>query len=387
MQNLRKNKNKVVTTQMMGLSNEEALDRDMNEDMGRGCKTKHSMMQNNNCCQEPCKEAEPCNNNCVDPCKKPQHHHKQDHCCETCEDTISQNCIKNTCDNTLCSSPLNIPRVSTANTIPFAIDANRIFDTIEFQTFQDANGTGLDYTYEVIDVNGMVPKTGQGRVTVEQICFNYDEMIIYPGNTSLEGFTVEEVTNDAPCESNFDYTVCGERNTTCCSQGLGTTTRYRQRGLTIQINGLEIILKCKCGCTKINVLVVPTTNCTVFNFNTLSAQLSVPADGNSFTLRQNYQTQLSVGCVGTGLISKECINGCTTYNFQLPGGLDLVLCLQEVVSILKQEQIVVLGSSSQVQPRVVDTFSKVCDFKQCGGNSNTNNASANNSGNNCNCQR
>ena len=35
MQNLRKNKNKVVTTQMMGLSNEEALDRDMNEDMGR----------------------------------------------------------------------------------------------------------------------------------------------------------------------------------------------------------------------------------------------------------------------------------------------------------------------------------------------------------------
>ena len=36
MQNLRKNKNKVVTTQMMGLSNEEALDRDMNEDMGRG---------------------------------------------------------------------------------------------------------------------------------------------------------------------------------------------------------------------------------------------------------------------------------------------------------------------------------------------------------------
>ena len=55
MQNLRKNKNKVVTTQMMGLSNEEALDRDMNEDMGRGCKTKHSIMQNNNCCQEPCK--------------------------------------------------------------------------------------------------------------------------------------------------------------------------------------------------------------------------------------------------------------------------------------------------------------------------------------------
>ena len=61
--------------------------------------------------------------------------------------------------------------------------------------------------------------------------------------------------------------------------------------------------------------------------------MCVPSDGNSFTLRQNYQTQLSVGCVGTGLISKECVNGCTTYNFELPGGLDLVLCLQEIVSI------------------------------------------------------
>ena len=269
------------------------------------------------------------------------------------------------------------------------IAANRIFDTIQFQTFQDASGTGLDYTYEVIEVSGMVPRSGQGKVTVEEICFNFDEMIIYPGNTSLEGYTVEEVTNDVPCESNFDYTVCGERNRACCSRGLGTTTRYRQRGLTIQINGLEIILKCKCGCTKINVLVVPNSNNVVFNYNTLSAQMCVPSDGNSFTLRQNYQTQLSVGCVGTGLISKECVNGCTTYNFELPGGLDLVLCLQEIVSILKQEQVVVLGSTNQIQPRVVDNFAKVCNFSQCGGsNTNTNAANTqNNSSNNCNCHR
>ena len=393
MQNLRKNKNKVITTQMMNLTNEEAIDTETCDEMNRGCKGKpNNMYNNNNCGKQTCNECEPCHNHihdhdkCIDPCKKP---HKPEKCCETCEDTLSQNCIKNTCDTNSCCSPLNVPRVSVANATPFAIDANRIFDTIQFQTFQDASGTGLDYTYEVIEVSGMVPRSGQGKVTVEEICFNFDEMIIYPGNTSLEGYTVEEVTNDVPCESNFDYTVCGERNRACCSRGLGTTTRYRQRGLTIQINGLEIILKCKCGCTKINVLVVPNSNNVVFNYNTLSAQMCVPSDGNSFTLRQNYQTQLSVGCVGTGLISKECVNGCTTYNFELPGGLDLVLCLQEIVSILKQEQVVVLGSTNQIQPRVVDNFAKVCNFSQCGG-SNTNTSAANtqnNSSNNCNCHR
>lgn len=383
MQNLRKNKNKVITKQMIDLTSEEAIDTEACDDMNRGCKGKSN--NNNNCCKQPCNDCESSHEHCIDPCKKPPHH-KPEKCCETCEDTISQNCIKNTCDTNLCCSPLNIPRFSAANAIPFAIDVNRIFDTIQFQTFQDANGTGLDYTYEVMDVNGMVPRNGQGRVTINEICFNFDEMIIYPGNASLEGYTVEEITNDVACESNFDYTVCGERNSTCCSRGLGTTTRYRQRGLTIEINGLEIILKGKCGCTQINVLVTPNTDNAVFNFNTLSSQMCVPSDGNSFTLRQNYQTQLSVGCVGTGLISKECVNGCTTYDFELPGGLDLVLCLQETVSILKQDQVVVLGSTTQVEPRVVDNFAKVCDFSQCGSNSNTQNNSSNNSSS-CNCQR
>ncbi len=387
MQNLRKNKNKVITTQMMSLTNEEAMDTEACEEMNRGCKGKH----NNNCGQQSCNDCEPCNDNYMDSSKhQQQHHHKQEKCCETCEDTITQNCIKNTCDINECCSPLNISRFSVANATPFAIDANRIFDTIQFQTFQDANGTGLDYTYEVIDVSGMVPRNGQGKVTIDEICFNFDEMVIYPGNASLEGYTVEELTNDIPCESNFDYTVCGERNSRCCSQGLGTTTRYRQRGLVIEINGLEIILKGKCGCTKISVLVTPNSDCVVFNFNTLSAQICVPSDGNSFTLRQNYNTQLSVGCIGTGLISRECQNGCTVYDFELPGGLDLVLCLQEIVSILKQDQVVVLGSTTQVQPRIVDNFAKVCDFSQCSSNAqqNTNNNnSKQNNNNGCGCNR
>ena len=148
MQNLRKNKNKVITTQMMNLTNEEAIDTETCDEMNRGCKGKpNNMYSNNNCGKQTCNECEPCHN----------HIHDHDKCIDPC---------KNTCDTNSCCSPLNVPRVSVANATPFAIDANRIFDTIQFQTFQDASGTGLDYTYEVIEVSGMVPRSGQGRCTL-----------------------------------------------------------------------------------------------------------------------------------------------------------------------------------------------------------------------------
>ena len=48
MQNLRKNKNKVITTQMMNLTNEEAIDTETCDEMNRGCKGKPNNMYNNN---------------------------------------------------------------------------------------------------------------------------------------------------------------------------------------------------------------------------------------------------------------------------------------------------------------------------------------------------
>ena len=50
MQNLRKNKNKVITTQMMNLTNEEAIDTETCDEMNRGCKGKPNNMYNNNNC-------------------------------------------------------------------------------------------------------------------------------------------------------------------------------------------------------------------------------------------------------------------------------------------------------------------------------------------------
>ena len=77
MQNLRKNKNKVITTQMMNLTNEEAIDTETCDEMNRGCKGKpNNMYNNNNCGKQTCNECEPCHNHihdhdkCIDPCKK-----------------------------------------------------------------------------------------------------------------------------------------------------------------------------------------------------------------------------------------------------------------------------------------------------------------------------
>lgn len=76
MQNLRKNKNKVITTQMMNLTNEEAIDTETCDEMNRGCKGKpNNMYNNNNCGKQTCNECEPCHNHihdhdkCIDPCK------------------------------------------------------------------------------------------------------------------------------------------------------------------------------------------------------------------------------------------------------------------------------------------------------------------------------
>ncbi len=76
---------------------------------------------------------------------------------------------------------------------------------------------------------------------------------------------------------------------------------------------------------------------------------------------------LSVDCIGKALLCVVDHSDCECFfNLDIPNGIDVILCLQEVVSILRSEQIVVLASPTAVQPRVVDTFANVCDFNQCG---------------------
>ncbi|MCG4734880.1 hypothetical protein L0M92_14845, partial [Casaltella massiliensis] len=75
-----------------------------------------------------------------------------------------------------------------------------------------------------------------------------------------------------------------------------------------------------------------------------------------FTLRQDFQTQLTVDCIGKAIITQHIVNNKPCYELQIPNGIDLVLCLQNIVSVLIEEQIVVLGGPTRIKPRLVDTF-------------------------------
>lgn len=375
MQDIKKNKRKMMNNQTIE-SNVELQD----EMSNRGCKQKSG-------CSNSCNNEHECNHNktdnefeCICTCKKPN-----DCDSKPCE-IESDECIKNVCGPECCN-PIAPQRIS--NSVPIAIETNRIFDTMQFQTFTDAvdeEGSPVDFVYEVIDVNGPIPMGGQVNVTIDKICLNHDGIEIHPGIVTLEDYDLEEdqCSNSRPCETKFEYAVCGQRNATCCSQGKNKSAGYKQRGLTATVSNLVLELRGKCGCTKFTALAYPALSglggarhrCDKiqFKFNTLSAPMCVPADGRSFTLRQDYQTSLTVDCIDKALLCCECCEGERFCDLDIPNGIDLVLCLQETVSILISEQLVVLGSPNPVEPRIVDSFSQVCNFSKCGGTNNSNNS-------------
>ena len=400
MQDLKKSKRKMNANQMTNpfLSNEEAIDKDTCDDLSRGCNK-----PNNNCpkpCPKECEQHNPCK-----PCNSHSHDHDchhdcHNHKCEPCQIETGMDCVKNPCSNDECCSPLNLSRFNTANAVPFAIETNRVFDTMQFQIFQDASasdGSQLYFIYDVESVNGNIPTGGFVSVKIDEVCFDFSEIEITPGNVTLEGFTVHPVEpEETLCESTFESFVCGERNAFCCAQGRGTPSKFRERGLQVEVSDLVLTLRGHCGCTQITISAIPAfmdsqgnlvqCNCVGFRFNTLAAPICIPSSGMGITLRQNYQTKLSVSCVSNANVQKNCVEGNANYTVNIPGGIDLILCVQETVSILRGEQIVVLGSSTPITPRVVDTFSRVCDFTSCGDKAMSSNQN-NNSHSGCGCNR
>ena len=101
-------------------------------------------------------------------------------------------------------------------------------------------------------------------------------------------------------------------------------------------------------------------------------------------LRKSYLTNLTVDCIGKALLRCVETDYCDCYyELSIPNDIDLICCLQLTVSTLINDQIVVLGSTTAIQPRVVDTFSKVCDFSTCPGDTESAN---NNNNNSCGCK-
>lgn len=398
MQDFKKNKRRMNANQMasLSLSNEEAIDKEVCDDLQRGCK------------QNSCHHNKPCEKPCPNECEQHQcKPHSNKHCCEPCQIEQGTDCIKNPCSNDECCSPLNLGRINTASATPFVIEANRVFDTMQFQIFQDASasdGSQLYFIYDVESVSGNIPTGGFVSVKIDEVCFDFSEIEINPGRVTLEGFTVHPVEPaDTLCESTFESFVCGDRNTFCCSQGLGTQSKFRERGLRIEVSDLVLTLRGHCGCTQVVISAIPAfmdsqgnlvqCSCVGFRFNTLAAPICIPSSGMGITLRQNYQTKLSVSCISDANVQKNCVDGMANYTVNIPGGIDLILCVQEIVSILRSEQIVVLGCSTPITPRIVDTFSRVCDFTSCeemGSNQHNmhhNNSSHNSSNSGCGCNR
>ena len=153
MQDLKKNKRKVVNKSTLPQVVNEDLNNESQEEIMRSCNSKGCNCNNhNNGYEFEC--------DCV--CKPKHNNHNNNHnnneCyCEPCE-VESDECVDNVCGETCCS-PISAPKFSTANSVPLAIEVNRIFDTMKFQVFTEAsapNGEDLFFEYEVVSVNGCI---------------------------------------------------------------------------------------------------------------------------------------------------------------------------------------------------------------------------------------
>ena len=408
MQDLRKNKRKMINKPMSTRNNN--IKEEMGEGLERAYRPKHNNTNDccnntcnndccnntNDCCNNTCHNDccsninDCCNNTCNNDCNhhhdncKCDHHH--DNCkCEPCE-AQSDICIDNPCKETCCN-PITPPRFSTNNSVPVAIETNRVFDSIVFKTFTDAIAPQTTYTdsnsllfdIDVVEVCGPVPRTGPVNVKIDKVCMNFSEIEIESEDPMLEDFNVARISpkNNGICENTFEYLVCGEPSPTCCKQGKGQSVAYKQKGLVVTVRDLVLELRGRCGCTEIIALAYPAVRTSTgslnrigevqFPYNTLASSLCLPASGRTVTLRQEYDVNLSVDCIGKALLSVVDNSGCEcVFDLDIPNGIDVILCLQEVVSILRSEQMVVLASPTAIQPRVVDTFANVCDFSQCG---------------------
>lgn len=390
MQDLKRSKRKMYNKQMSNMKAKEIapiveIEELAFEELDRGCKTKNT---NTNPCGCGCG----CESEKENHCKKPETKPAPAFNCQcTCTPVVSpevcepcqaeeKECVPNNCGESCCC-PINV-EYSTKNSCPVAIQTERIYDAVRFQIFTDATapeGEPLYFIYEVAEVKGSVPAQGYASIKIDEVCMNYSSIEIIPGCVGVDDFCVVEVEEVSPCDTNFKYVVCPERNATCCAKGKGQGVSYKQKGLLVVANDLVLELKGHCGCTEVVAYAYPATKrmgklCKAdyveFRYNTLAARLCCPSNGKSFELDEDYDVNLTVDCISKAYISAEpcgCECDCECcFNLEIPCGIDLICCLQEEVSVIVAEQLVVLAASQAVEPRVVDTFANVCTFPGCG---------------------
>lgn len=383
MQDLVKNNKKAANKRVFQTSQNQSnkknttVSTQVEEELDRGC-----CQQQPVCKPQPQPKPNPCN--CIDDCCEHHHHHNPCGCnidCCDCNDDCTENCFPNPCGDE-CGCPLKPAKFTTSQATMYPIETNRVYDTMMFRLFtdgKDSSGEDLNFNYTLGDLCGPLPCGTTTNVTIEKVCINYDNVTIVPGTTSLEELDVNPINNSGNqnCQSIFEYNVCGQLNKCCNKKCMGQNIAFKEKGLKVIVYGLEIELTGRFGCSEFTATATPksscqlgskTTTCAVFYFNTLSGDIVVPANGKPFVLREAFQTQLTVDCIGKGIITQTTVNNQPYYALSIPNGIDLVCCLQNVVSVLMEEQIVVLGGPTTIEPRLVDTFGSVCDFSQFSDN-------------------
>ena len=170
MQDLKRYKRKINHPNLQ-CENKENLNNELQEDVSRTYNSKGCGCNKHDDYDFEC--------DCV--CKPKHNNHNCDDECETCQ-VESDECVENLCSEGSCY-PLSAPKYSTANSKPLAIETNRVYDSMKFQVFTDAdapNGEDLFFEYEVVSVNGPIPKSGVVNVNIEKVCMNYTDIVIKP---------------------------------------------------------------------------------------------------------------------------------------------------------------------------------------------------------------
>lgn len=395
MQDLRRSRRRVVSKCNNDRFDEleEMLEDTIEEELER-CHKHHKHHHDCGCEKDDCEVEYDCEITC-----KPSKPSCKPDCepCESCEPEYDQ-CMDNKCEKGCCNG-LRPKKFSISDSIPYAIEVNRIYDTMKFQTFTDGTAYGakdLYFKYDVVEVDGDIPQGYTVNIDIQKVCLNYSKIVIKQGTVTLENRAISPIKQDVadyenPCpdfentmdsdliQNVFEYNVSGDKNRECCSRGKGEKVSYKEKGLKVRVRDLVLELYGKCGCTNVKILATPAKKDTngdlvevpfvEFNYSTLTAPCCLPADGKSFVLRREFQTELKVDCIGKCLLKSDAasLRADGEYECCIPNSIDLILCLEEVVSILVNQQIVVLGAPEPVRPRIVDTFTKVCDFNDgCG---------------------
>ena len=339
------------------------------------------------------------------PCHEDKHeceprpcHDDKHECKKVCEraDMRNTTCSKIGCNDTTsqCCDGTVAPRITSANSMPFAVQTYTVSDSIKFDrvsTSQDVviHKKTIDHG---ITVTGEPLEKGVFKFKVEEICFEDFDLNIITGTTILDG---KPVTAQQQLYSDFNLLDRSAVDTKCknqCNrQDRGTNIQFNQTNLAVTVScsdppppprsidesgeakhgggwckKIDVILKGSCGCTKIEVkthINLPADGTLDFSFPELTASLCRKRNMNFTILDQLYKTKLTLGCINATI---ERTHGPgEQYEVKILNDVKANLLLRETVNLLNYELISVLGSSERIESRDIPVTALGFDFDTC----------------------